>query len=144
MDLEYTPEQRQLVDAAERFLARACPLSVVRAADGDGRGLEAALWREIAALGWLALELPPDAGAGLSFVETALVAEAISEVATRLGNTRAVCRKCYIHPAIIEAFTGATLTIRIRRSVRSRVTTRLSPQESAVLRFLKRVRKKAS
>lgn len=79
--------------------------------------------------------------------ETALkrqVAEAISEVATRLGNTRAVCRKCYIHPAIIEAFTGARLTIRIRRSVRSRVTTRLSPQESAVLRFLKRVRKKAS
>jgi alkylation response protein AidB-like acyl-CoA dehydrogenase len=77
MDLEYTPEQRQLVDAAERFLARACPLSVVRAADGDGRGFDAALWREIAALGWLALELPADTGAGLSFVETVLVAEAM-------------------------------------------------------------------
>ena len=26
----------------------------------------------------------------------------IDEVAQRLGNTRAVCRKCYIHPAVIE------------------------------------------
>jgi DNA topoisomerase I len=28
----------------------------------------------------------------------------VGEVAARLGNTVAVCRKCYIHPAIIQAF----------------------------------------
>ena len=29
----------------------------------------------------------------------------IDKVAHRLGNTRAVCRKCYIHPAVIEGWT---------------------------------------
>jgi DNA topoisomerase-1 len=29
---------------------------------------------------------------------------AIRAVAERLGNTPAVCRKCYVHPAIIDAY----------------------------------------
>ena len=34
--------------------------------------------------------------------------EAIKSVAQRLGNTPSVCRKCYIHPAVLEAYlTGA-------------------------------------
>ena len=32
------------------------------------------------------------------------VSEAVGQVAERLGNTKAVCRKCYIHPAVIDAF----------------------------------------
>jgi len=32
------------------------------------------------------------------------VVRAIEQVAARLGNTKAVCRKCYIHPAILEAY----------------------------------------
>lgn len=32
------------------------------------------------------------------------VVQAIAAVAKRLGNTPAVCRKCYIHPAIVEAY----------------------------------------
>ena len=32
------------------------------------------------------------------------VVKAIDEVARRLGNTRAVCRRYYIHPALIEAY----------------------------------------
>jgi DNA topoisomerase-1 len=35
---------------------------------------------------------------------------AIEKVAERLGNTVAVCRKCYIHPAVLEAYTQRTLT----------------------------------
>lgn len=35
---------------------------------------------------------------------------AVESVAKRLGNTRAVCRKCYIHPAVLDAyFNGVTL-----------------------------------
>ena len=30
-------------------------------------------------------------------------------VAERLGNTQAVCRKCYIHPAIIDAYLDRSL-----------------------------------
>lgn len=32
------------------------------------------------------------------------VAETVRQVAARLGNTPAVCRKCYIHPAVLDAF----------------------------------------
>jgi DNA topoisomerase I len=32
------------------------------------------------------------------------VVEAIAAVAKRLGNTKSVCRKCYIHPAILAAY----------------------------------------
>ncbi|MGA8937901.1 MAG: DNA topoisomerase IB, partial [Acidobacteriaceae bacterium] len=36
------------------------------------------------------------------------IVEAIKSVAQRLGNTPAVCRKCYIHPAVLDAYlTGA-------------------------------------
>jgi DNA topoisomerase-1 len=39
------------------------------------------------------------------------VVKAIDEVAAALGNTRAVCRSSYIHPAVLEAFLdGVTLS----------------------------------
>src|SRR5439155_1549141 len=44
------------------------------------------------------------------------IVAAIESVAKRLGNTKAVCRKCYIHPAILDAYMdGATIeTIKAR------------------------------
>jgi len=44
--------------------------------------------------------------------EAALVG-AIDEVAAALGNTRAVCRKYYIHPSIIDAYLDGTLPQRL-------------------------------
>jgi DNA topoisomerase-1 len=39
------------------------------------------------------------------------IVEAVDRVADVLGNTRSVCRKCYIHPAVLSAFTsGVTLS----------------------------------
>jgi DNA topoisomerase-1 len=35
--------------------------------------------------------------------------EAVKEVAKRLGNTPAVCRKCYIHPAVLESYLDGSL-----------------------------------
>ena len=32
------------------------------------------------------------------------VNQALDQVASKLGNTRAVCRKYYVHPAIINAY----------------------------------------
>jgi DNA topoisomerase I len=37
------------------------------------------------------------------------VVSAIKSVAQRLGNTSAVCRKCYIHPVILDAYVNGTL-----------------------------------
>ncbi len=36
------------------------------------------------------------------------VVKAITAVAARLGNTPSVCRKCYVHPAVLEAYLGGT------------------------------------
>ena len=40
----------------------------------------------------------------------AAVRDCVSQVARLLGNTAAVCRACYIHPAVIEAFETGSLT----------------------------------
>ena len=69
--------------------------------------------------------------------ESALVA-AIDEVAVTLGNTRAVCRKYYIHPAIMDAYLDGTLTQWFTGSSPGPTRTGLSSEEAAVLRLLKR------
>jgi DNA topoisomerase-1 len=37
------------------------------------------------------------------------IVQAVAEVARHLGNTAAVCRKCYIHPAIFDAYLDGLL-----------------------------------
>jgi DNA topoisomerase I len=40
-----------------------------------------------------------------------VIVEVVDKVAKALGNTRSVCRKCYIHPAVFDAFlSGVTLS----------------------------------
>ena len=46
------------------------------------------------------------------------VVAAIEQVAKQLGNTRAVCRKCYVHPAVIDAYLDGSM-MRTSRSGRS-------------------------
>ena len=64
------------------------------------------------------------------------VIEAIDAVAGLLGNTRAVCRRSYIHPAIIEAYVGGSLC-----GICAAAGTRrsgLSADEAAVVAILRR------
>ncbi|MYM22539.1 DNA topoisomerase IB [Duganella sp. FT135W] len=37
------------------------------------------------------------------------IVQAIASVAKKLGNTPTICRKCYIHPVIIESYLGGTI-----------------------------------
>ena len=37
------------------------------------------------------------------------IVQAIKNVAEKLGNTPAVCRKCYVHPAVFECYTAGEL-----------------------------------
>jgi DNA topoisomerase-1 len=57
----------------------------------------------------------------------------LEEVAHRLGNTVTICRKCYVHPLVLEAHLAGTLRLRL-------MATRdvLRPEEAATLRFLRR------
>jgi DNA topoisomerase I len=43
------------------------------------------------------------------------VVTAIKAVAARLGNTPAVCRKCYVHPAVLACYFAGKLDPRVRR-----------------------------
>ena len=37
------------------------------------------------------------------------IVQAIDAVAKRLGNTRAVCRACYVHPTVLDAYLDCSL-----------------------------------
>jgi DNA topoisomerase-1 len=62
------------------------------------------------------------------------VRAALQDVAARLGNTVAICRKCYVHPSVLEAYGAGEL--RLRRIVAKDQA--LRPEEAATLRFLQR------
>jgi DNA topoisomerase-1 len=58
----------------------------------------------------------------------------IAAVADQLGNTVAVCRKCYIHPKIIAGVESGNLSLRLPGRARPGLTA----AESAVLSYLRR------
>ncbi|HET6282132.1 MAG TPA: DNA topoisomerase IB [Polyangia bacterium] len=71
------------------------------------------------------------------------IVAAIEQVAGQLGNTVAVCRKSYIHPAVIDSYLDGDLPKALRRRVgkRRRGTEtggRLAREETAVLALLER------
>jgi DNA topoisomerase I len=69
------------------------------------------------------------------------IVRAIEAVASRLGNTRAVCRKCYVHPAILDAYVDGTLIEALCGRARTELVSdpgHLSAEEAAVLAFLER------
>ncbi|MEK6210516.1 MAG: DNA topoisomerase IB [Pseudomonadota bacterium] len=68
------------------------------------------------------------------------IVSAIETVAERLGNTKAVCRKCYVHPEVLNAYLDGSLvsTLQQRAAVMAKSLGKLSPEEAAVLTLLQR------
>lgn len=67
------------------------------------------------------------------------IVRAVEAVAAKLGNTKAVCRKCYIHPAILDSYVdGSMLKSLARRVRRAARNGSLSAAETAVLDLLQR------
>jgi len=64
------------------------------------------------------------------------VVRAIEAAAQRLGNTVAVCRKSYVHPAVVDAFLEGDVIASARR--RSARAGRLTAHEAAVARLIER------
>jgi DNA topoisomerase I len=67
------------------------------------------------------------------------VVQAIKSVASRLGNTPAICRKCYVSPAIIEAYLAGSLPQTLNTLAereRTQPQPGLSTQERIILMFL--------
>ncbi|HSB11725.1 MAG TPA: DNA topoisomerase IB [Blastocatellia bacterium] len=67
------------------------------------------------------------------------ITEAISTVAEFLGNTPSVCRKCYIHPDVIEAYCDGSLErlMSYAPGSRPRRSYALNAEETGVLNLLK-------
>jgi DNA topoisomerase-1 len=65
------------------------------------------------------------------------IKEAIERAAERLGNTPAICRKCYVHPAVFVAYGEGRVVPRVAGAA-ARAGTRLSADERAVVAFLRR------
>ena len=66
---------------------------------------------------------------------------AIKCVAQRLGNTKAICRKCYIHPAIFDAYLSGKF---LNGLTEGKTPNALRPEEAAVMALLQEVRAQKS
>lgn len=67
------------------------------------------------------------------------VSKAIKRVAERLGNTPAICRKSYVHPAVLESYLDGTLAQTLVERVEEELESEpdgLQPDEAAVLQLL--------
>lgn len=68
------------------------------------------------------------------------VLAAVERVAERLGNTTAVCRKSYIHPAVIDSYLDGQLADRLAKKAGEELADHLAdlpPDEAAVLVMLR-------
>jgi DNA topoisomerase-1 len=61
----------------------------------------------------------------------------VKKVAAALGNTAAVCRKSYIHPAIPNAYLGGAFALNVLSENSASHSVGLRPEEIAVLALLK-------
>jgi len=69
------------------------------------------------------------------------VVRAIESVAAKLGNTPSVCRKCYVHPAVLDAYMDGTMLEGLRALAEEKLVEdlhALQPEEAAVLAMLQR------
>ena len=69
------------------------------------------------------------------------VRAAIERVAARLGNTPTVCRKCYVHPEVLDSYLAHELVLEVQDEVEKELKEDLAtlrPEEALVLAFLQR------
>lgn len=67
---------------------------------------------------------------------TAEVVKAVKAVASRLGNTPAICRESYIHPLVIRAYQEGRTIRNIHKQLDSQPEEFLSPEEKATMALL--------
>lgn len=69
------------------------------------------------------------------------IVRAIEAVAARLGNTATICRKCYVHPMVLEAYSDGSMLETAKQRAEDELAVslpELPPEEAAVLMLLQR------
>ncbi len=67
------------------------------------------------------------------------ITQAIISVSERLGNTPSICRKCYVHPAVIDSYLDGSMLETLQQRVEQELEESphgLQPEERAVIRLL--------
>jgi DNA topoisomerase-1 len=65
---------------------------------------------------------------------------AIDKVSARLGNTPTICRKCYVHPEVLNSYMDGHLVLELKSKAESELRGAigsLKPEEAAVLALLR-------
>ena len=73
------------------------------------------------------------------------IISALDQVAAKLGNTRAICKKSYVLPALLEEYESGNLAPYLKKAARSAEITdekSLNQDEKILLNFLKVQREK--
>jgi DNA topoisomerase I len=68
------------------------------------------------------------------------ITRAVERVASTLGNTPTICRKCYIHPGVVDAYLDGNLLLEVRNGIDKQLCEEiesLRAEEAAVLSFLR-------
>jgi DNA topoisomerase-1 len=67
------------------------------------------------------------------------IVRAIESVAEKLGNTPSICRKCYVHPAVLDAYLDGTMLQALQQRAQEELVKdikALRPEEAAVVALL--------
>lgn len=76
LDLTFSPEQKMLRETVRGLLAATCPLSVVRDLEDDPTGYSPELWKQLAHLDLIGLQLPEAyGGSGMTTLESVVLYE---------------------------------------------------------------------
>ena len=76
LDLTFSPEQQMLRETVRGVVATTCPLSVVRELEDDPTGYSPELWKQLAHLDLIGLQLPEEfGGSGMTTLETVVLYE---------------------------------------------------------------------
>ena len=65
---------------------------------------------------------------------------AIEKVSAKLGNTPTICRKCYVHPEVLNSYMDGNLVLELKSKAESELrgdVQNLKPEEAAVLALLR-------
>ncbi len=68
------------------------------------------------------------------------VKAAIEKVAARLGNTPTICRQCYVHPEVVNAYLEGSVLTALQQEAESELRKKLgklTAEEAAVLLLLR-------
>src|SRR6201995_572711 len=76
MNFDFSDDQKQLRDAARKYLAEQCPPKAVRAVLDGKEAYDKALWKGLAEMGFIGVAIPEECGgAGAGHLELCVIAE---------------------------------------------------------------------